>query len=274
MLIKSFESARFEHGHLHCRVPSGTTGQVHSRNIYKCVRNDTLCGEWHNRTWIPISKCPYRQFTAQQARQCLRNKTLLFTGDSQIRDLGVAVGLFLQGQTVDDSPDTKFDKRGNSIWENCTQIPYFHSWGRKNRRGVNDYNGYLFPKYEFAQQNPDWDWQVQVWEIFCNDMIHSGALADVLFNRMMRENNKTINFRHIDLGFWNHGLHDWGWWDRPPFGLNYYNTMVKQWIEMQPKVPTPVVWVSMNNNCRELINEGIVGSQKADTQVKMIEEVL
>ena len=184
------------------------------------------------------------------------------------------MGLFLQGQTVADSPDIKFDKRANSIWDNCTMIPYFHSWGKKNRRGVNDYNGYLFPKHELVKQHPDWNWQVQVWEIYCNEMIHAGGLEDVLHNRMMSENNGSIQFRPIDLGFWNHGLHDWGWWDRPPFGVNYFNTMVRQWLEMKDTVPTPTVWVSMNNNCRALINEVIVGTQKADNQALMIDEVM
>lgn len=222
---------------------------------------------------MPVSKCPYRQFTSEQARKCLFNKTLLFTGDSQIRDLGVAVGLFLQGQTVAASPDHKFDKKGDEIWQNCTKIPYFYSWGKKNRRGPNDYNGYLFPKHEFAQKHPDWNWQVQVWEIYANEMIHAGSLEDVLFNRMMRENNETIRFRRIDLGFWNHGLHDWGWWDSPPFGHNYFKTMVSQWIAMRVKVPTPTVWVSLNNNCRQKIDNTIVGTQKADTQAVMVDEV-
>jgi hypothetical protein len=258
----------------HCKQQAGVSRHAHAKGIFKCVKNDTLCGEWEGRKWTPISKCPYRQFTAEQARRCLHNKTLLFTGDSQIRDLGVAVGLFLQGQTVEYSPDIKFDKRANSIWDNCTMIPYFHSWGKKNRRGVNDYNGYLFPKHELVQQHPDWNWQVQVWEIYCNEMIHAGSLQDVLHNRMMSENNGSIQFRPIDLGFWNHGLHDWGWWDRPPFGVNYFNTMVRQWLEMKDTVPTPTVWVSMNNNCRALINEVIVGTQKADNQALMIDEVM
>lgn len=269
-----FRLLKFNHTLNHCKQQVGLSRHIHAKSIYKCVKNDTLCGDWEGRIWTPISKCPYRQFTAEQARRCLNNKTLLFTGDSQIRDLGVAVGLFLQGQTVEESHNVKFDKKANSIWDNCTMIPYFHSWGRKNRRGVNDYNGYLFPKYEIAQKHPDWNWQVQVWEIYCNEMIHAGGLADVLHNRMMRENNGSIQFRHIDLGFWNHGLHDWGWWDRPPFGPNFYNTMVRQWLEMKDTVPTPTVWVSMNNNCRALINEVIVGTQKADNQVKMIDEVI
>lgn len=241
-------------------------------NQRHCVKNDTYCGDWNDRLFTPVGDCPYRQFTAAQARQCLGERTLLFTGDSQIRDLGVAVGLFLQGQSVYDSPDVKFDKRGKSIWENCTKIGYFESWGHKNRRGVNDYNGYLFPKKEFSNEHPDWKWQIQVWEIYCNHMIHQGSLKQVLSNEMMKENNATMQLKMIDLAFWSHGLHDWGWWDSPPYGKRYYDTMVRQWIDMRKKVPTPTVWVSMNNNCGELIQNSLMGGRRG-RQGDMVEEV-
>ena len=237
-----------------------------------CVNNDSYCGDWNERLFIPVGNCPYRQFTAAQARQCLGERTLLFTGDSQIRDLGVAVGLFLQGQTVHEAPDVKFDKRGNLIWENCTKIGYFESWGHKNRRGVNDYNGYLFPKKEILDVHPEWKWQIQVWEIYCNHMIHQGSLRQVLRNEMMSENNATMQLKKIDLAFWSHGLHDWGWWDSPPYGKNYYNTMVRQWKDMRPQVPTPVVWVSLNNNCPDLIHSSLMGGRKGK-QYSMVDEV-
>jgi len=186
--------------------------------------------------------------------------------------LGVAVGLFLQGQSLHNSPDVKFDKRSKTIWDNCTKIGYFESWGHKNRRGVNDYNGYLFPKKEFLDSFPDWKWQVQVWEIYCNHMIHQGSLQDVLSNEMIKENNATVQLRKTDLAFWSHGLHDWGWWDSPPYGKRYYDTMVKQWIVMRKQVPTPTVWVSMNNNCLDLIQNSLMGKKKL-IQAAMVEEV-
>eukprot|EP00597_Dinobryon_sp_UTEXLB2267_P004944 CAMPEP_0170062230 /NCGR_PEP_ID=MMETSP0019_2-20121128/3526_1 /TAXON_ID=98059 /ORGANISM="Dinobryon sp., Strain UTEXLB2267" /LENGTH=155 /DNA_ID=CAMNT_0010268309 /DNA_START=1716 /DNA_END=2183 /DNA_ORIENTATION=+ len=80
-----------------------------------------------------------------------------------------------------------------------------------------------------------------------------------------------MQLKKIDLAFWSHGLHDWGWWDSPPYGKRYYDTMVKQWITMRTQVPTPVVWVSMNNNCLELIQNSLMGSKKF-VQGAMVEE--
>jgi hypothetical protein len=76
------------------------------------LRNDTYCGDWFGRRFRPIG-CEPRDITSEQARLCLKNKTLSFIGDSQIRDLGVAVGLFLLGETVETASDKKFDKKGD-----------------------------------------------------------------------------------------------------------------------------------------------------------------
>jgi hypothetical protein len=241
--------------------------------LRQCIQNDSYCGVWKDRNFFPLGDCPYRQFTAAQARQCLGERTLLFTGDSQIRDLGIAVGLFLQGQTVHDSPDVKFAKRSKLIWENCTQIGYFESWGLKNKNSVNfDHNGYLFPKQEFAVQNPEWKWQIQVWEIYCNRMIHQGNLKEVLSNEMMKENNDTMQLKKIDLAFWNTGLHDCNLWDYPPYGQRYYDEIVRQWIDMRQLVPTPTVWVSMNNNCPDMVKDFLFGGKKIPL-FAMVEEV-
>mmetsp|Transcript_15768 Transcript_15768/g.21668 ORF Transcript_15768/g.21668 Transcript_15768/m.21668 type:complete len:337 (+) Transcript_15768:84-1094(+) len=215
-----------------------------------CIQNDTYCGDWKGRIFIPYGECPYRQITSEQARQCVGNRTLLFTGDSQMRDLGHAVGLFLQGQPSQENLDDKFNKHTRSIWNVCTKIGYFPSWGQKNRGNV---NGYLFPKRELLEVYPMWNWQVQVWEIFSNKMVESGTLQNVLSNEMMKENNETMQLRKIDLAFWNHGLHDLLVWNSPPFGKRYYDTVVSTWLTMRTKVPTPTIWVSLNNNCLELL---------------------
>ena len=254
---------------IHDSVLSALTCKDSERH---CIHNDSYCGNWQDRKFIPVGGCQYREFTAEQARKCMGNRTIIFAGDSQIRDLGVAVGLFLQGQSVEDSPDVKFDKRSKGIWSNCTKIGYFESWGHKNRRGVNDYNGYLFPKKEYADEHSDWKWQIQVWEIYCNHMIHQGSLKQVLSNEMIKENNATMVLRKADLAFWSHGLHDWGWWDSPPYGKRYYDTMVKQWLTMRLEVPTPTVWVSMNNNCQELIHNSLMGGRMGK-QAAMVEDV-
>ena len=114
------------------------------------------------------------------------NRTINFAEDSQIRDLGVVVGLFSQGQSVEDSPDVKFDKRSKGIWSYCTKIGYTLNLGIIKRRGVNDCNGFLFPKKEYADEHSDWKWQIQVWEIYCNHMIRPGSLKQVLSNEMIK----------------------------------------------------------------------------------------
>ena len=43
------------------------------------------------------ANCRIRELTPSLARRCLRNRTLAFVGDSQIRDLAMAVGSFLGG---------------------------------------------------------------------------------------------------------------------------------------------------------------------------------
>lgn len=236
----------------------------------QCVRNDSYCGDWNERLFIPVGNCPYRQLTAAQARQCLGDRTLVFIGDSQMRDLGVAVGLFLQGQTVHDSADVKFDKKRELIWQNCTKIGRFKSWGINNRPG--DYNGFLFPKKDFSTEHPEeWKWQVQVWEIFY--MIHQKCVRQVISNMMMKYNNDSMQLKKIDLAFWNHGLHDWHMWGTPPYGKKYYDAMVRPWIDMQLQLvvlSTPTVWVSMNNNCLGLMRHANMG---IDLQFAMVEEV-
>lgn len=96
----------------------------------KCLLNNTYCGDWsiQNRSFHPAkavdtnqSECSFRLFTPQEARQCLGKRTLVFVGDSQNRDLSIAVGLFLQGRTVEESYDHntkvlfKHIKRGSKM---------------------------------------------------------------------------------------------------------------------------------------------------------------
>lgn len=67
--------------------------------------------------------------------------------------------------------------------------------------------------------------------------------------------------RKIDLGFWNHGLHDYGWWEKDP-GPQFYETMVKQWINVRLQAAFPTVWVSMNPNCEEKLSFTLTPGKK------------
>ena len=89
--------------------------------IPKCYRNNSYCGDWNvtQRTFRPAvnsntnvyddDQCQLRLFTPAEARKCLGNRTLAFMGDSMIRDLATGISLFLQGMTVEESLDIKFD---------------------------------------------------------------------------------------------------------------------------------------------------------------------
>lgn len=259
---------------LHCGSYVGTR-QIKPH----CIKNDSYCGEWHGRQWHPLG-CEYRDITSEQARKCMAGKTLAFIGDSQIRDLGVAVGLFLIGQDIETSPTHKFDKKGDSIWHNCTKIGWFYKWGGdgnpdrdRNRRGKGTYNGYLFPKHEDAVKN-DWNFQVQVWELFCNQKISNGQMDDVLGNKMINQThdtNETLNLKPLDLAFWNHGLHDYGFFNTRPYGQHYYNAIVTQFIQRYKTSPTPLVWLSMNPQCRNYVPKMYVSGGSYD-QAEMVEE--
>lgn len=90
---------------------------------------------------------------------------------------------------------------------------------------------------------------------------------------MIKENNYSVSLKPIDLAFISWGLHDWGFWNTPPFGIHYYNVMVKHWDTQLRKSRAPSVWVSMNNNCRRLIKNSLLGQKRIDQQVLMIDEV-
>lgn len=77
----------------------------------RCVNNDTYCGDWTGRKWNSIG-CKYREITSEQARKCMKGRTIACLGDSQIRDLCAGLGFFLAGQTVENASDAKYDKNG------------------------------------------------------------------------------------------------------------------------------------------------------------------
>ena len=93
--------------------------------------------------------------------------------------------------------------------------------------------------------------------MFRNEFVR-GQVKDVLNNRLA---NETTYQRKIDLAFWQHGLHDYGWFNTPPYGPKYYEQMVTQWKEIRLKTIVPSVWLSMNPECKEKINFQFAASQ-------------
>ena len=162
-----------------------------------------------------------------------------------MRDLCIGLAMFLSDEKVEDGLDYKFDKKAeiHTHFTNATKIDKFKSW----KLNKDNYNGLLFPKVD--DRKTDWQWQVQVWELHCNAFLHDHHVEDVLMNKMGRENPLL---RKIDFAFWSHGLHDYGWWDSPPYGQRFFDTIVMQWVRVRETVPTPVVWVPINPHCLAL----------------------
>lgn len=109
-----------------------------------------------------------------------------------------------------------------------------------------------------------------MWNLYNNEHIHNGHVEDILTNKMSTIGRPQL--RKIDFGFWSHGLHDWGWWQDPPYGEKYYDTMVSQWINKRSIIDYPLVWVSMNSECEEKLSWSLAGTDKKKKQAEMVEE--
>ena len=81
--------------------------------------------------------------------------------------------------------------------------------------------------------------------------------------------------KKIDLAFWSHGLHDWGWWHTPPYGERYYKTIVQHWQKLYfQKGAVPSVFVSMNNECRDKLSGDMLGAERKFVQYDMTEDAI
>jgi len=240
-------------------------GINHGSLTRPCSFDDSYCGDWdlRARQFFPLG-CHYEEITSEMARKCVGNKTLAFIGDSQVRDLAIGLAFLLSGVTALESPTEKFDYK-HSLDTNGTKIEDFSFW-QHNVPGHN-FNGYVFPQAHKAAAE-GWSWQVQVWNLFRNEFIQSGQVDDVLSNKKLLDANPLL--RPIDLAFWNHGLHDWGWWDKEPYGEKFFDTMVTQWLEARKKTTIPIVWVSMNDECAPKISFSL--NNRAAKQAEMVKK--
>lgn len=267
-----FTSIRKEHPMHRTKGKHCQFGEAAKRHSH-CQYNDTYCGNWQGKEWSPLG-CTYRNISSEDARTCMANRTLACIGDSQIRDLCFAVGRFLSGITVEESPEVKFDKKDREHIPPLAEIiPQQKMWDPTNVK--HDYNGMLFPSKKMRNEK-GWDWQVQIWELYGNHQIQAKAngsrashVEDVLNNKMAT-NVSNSGIRNIDLAFWSHGLHDWGWWNQEPYYLKYFDQMVGQWLRLKDNVAVPSVWVSMNNNCKNKLSATLMGGQ-GNKQVDMVE---
>ena len=114
-----------------------------------------------------------------------------------------------------------------------------------------NHNGYIFPK-PFNKSYSHHHWQLQMWSLFRREFMHDNQLDDVLRNKMV---NKTQDLRSIDILFFEYGLHDYGWFQDGDRGLKFYNALVKtDFVEKRKHSPMPTIWLPMNTNCKEKID--------------------
>ena len=265
----------------------------------KCYLNNSYCGDWNvtNRTFIPAvnpnthlydkDQCQLRLFTPAEARQCIGNRTLAFMGDSMIRDLTTGIGLFLQGMTVEESLDIKFDHQDKFALDGwIDMIPYLEMWG------VDQGAGWVFPSSNrshftaVTNRTPDADhynFQIQFWALYNNDYLYSRVgtskknhLTDVLNGTVLDDPMMMkVGGRKMDYLFWSYGLHDWGWWmvENQDIVKNFYNNIHGHFRANQANFPCPAAWVSLNSNCDFSMGNGVVGGHSANYQVVSIDRL-
>lgn len=228
-----------------CNIRCGN--DKHSQLTRPCALNDTLCGYWDGRYWKPFG-CHYQDISPQDARKCLGKRTLAFIGDSQIRDIGFAVAMFLSGQSLEDASDMKFDKY--DINSNHTMKKYFlkieniSHWKLVLPR--QSHYGLTFPTKENAIKN-NYEWQVQYWEFYKKEYLGE-EIIEVLNNQI---SSIKAEVNEINLAFMSYGLHNQKLWDDQPYDINYFENIYSTYRNLLPQVSVPTIWVPMNEECLE-----------------------
>ena len=187
-----------------------------------------------------------------------------------MRDLCIGVANFLSGITPEMASDFHFEdfaKTDSDRYANATLIGPFKIWKTNAAK-----NGFIFPKVNSSDYFK-WDWQVQIWNLHGRSMLKDGQAEGILSNMMPHHDS---NIRKVDFALWNHGLNDWGWFNKPPHGSKYYDLMTGAWLKTRERVEVPSVWVSMNNVCRQwMTNTFMNGKNTPEAQelaYTMVEE--
>lgn len=230
-----------------------------------CTHNDTYCGEWTDKKWNPVG-CKYREFSGEDARKCLGNRTIGCIGDSQMRHLCNGLVYILYDMTIEDEfvdptlNHNLFDYVSGDMFENVDKVMFPDTY-----RAV-------APK-KFIQEFNDYTWQVQIWNIF-NQTLTNRHIHEMFENKYLNANKlpSAVNItklKPIDFALWNNGFHDIKQFSTEPYGENFYNFFVKQYIALKDTAKYPVVWTSMNTECME--KKRFYASQY-QYQVKLVDE--
>jgi hypothetical protein len=220
-------------------------GLNHSNLTRPCIENDTFCGLWNGRFWHPLG-CKYRDITSEQAQKCIGNRTIACVGDSQIRDtcIGILYLLLNRNATLETMLTGKYDY--HDMDDIGTIIEDYDFWERNVP--PHNHNGYIYPKLSL---NLNVSWQIQQWSLYRREFLE-GQVEQILQNKMV---NASRKIRPIDFVLWNHGLHDWGWFEKPPYGKKFYDSILRDYLVHRKEAKMPVVWVSMNSQCDRMLIE-------------------
>ena len=213
--------------------------------------NKVNCGHWDldHRNWIPKG-CVYQNITVDNAHSCLKGRTLVFVGDSNLRDLVIGLVYFLEGKSVTDASNSKFDKHlldtenDNAfkalLYNNWIRpLPPLKMWNKTVNTNLGGSNGYVY--------NSKNGIQIQLWSMFNKNLFISN-IEDILNNKVQEE---LTWLNRADVAFLHRGLHNLDQFKEKPYGKNYFSNVITPWLDIREKVSTPSVWVSFNNNCLE-----------------------
>ncbi len=221
-------------------------------NYHFCADNDTYCGDWKEKEWIPSYKCQYRDPTTEDAQKCLANRTLACIGDSQLRGLCISLAYVLYGISLEDVGEKAYNHLGEEPYKFADPVPSFATiWAKKhNTSGVS----LLFPKREIMTEN-NLNWQVQIWMYYTVESAKDN-IRDVLSNKAATEtpeNRTNLAFNPIDFAFMNLGAHEPWLFNSTPHGDLYYKNVVEPvWIDIvrDKSITVPFVYVSLNHQCK------------------------
>jgi hypothetical protein len=205
-----------------------------------------------------------------------------------IRDLSTGIGLFLQGMTVEESLNIKFDHQDLFALDGwIDRIQSLEMW----KGGGPATEGWFFPSSNrshfmaVTNRTPDaeqYDFQIQYWALYTLDHFFSvgtskqSHVVDLLDGTVLQDPIVIqAGGRKMDYLFWEYGLHDWGWWLKEGQDIvkNFYNNIHGNFRNSRGNFHHPAVWVSLNTNCDFSLGPGIVGGHSANFQVVSIDRL-
>lgn len=206
--------------------------------------NELSGGSWDfmNRTYTP-PHCRFSKMTPTLGRTCLQNKTILFIGDSQVRDLGSALAWYLSGVEVHDASNDKMDIRSGHHPSFNYQIQIQH-----------DIRIVPFPNNPYYEFNSSESWRVGY--SFWQHPSQNSVLERLLSGEAgLPENVFPFPVAFI---FANSGLHAIKeWWhqiDETRSGPFYTGTLRPYLRSVSSMTIAPCVWVPCNRESLFLLS--------------------